>query len=161
MGALERSPTGHLAPRIEPAQIVALARGWLGTPYHHQASLRGVGTDCIGLVRGIWRELYGEEPEPIPAYSGDWAEATGTETLLAAATRHLQPTACAPTTGDVVIFRLRPGVVAKHTGIITGPCSFIHAMEGGPVCEVALAGWWRRRIVGTFRFPGVIDLWRP
>jgi cell wall-associated NlpC family hydrolase len=49
-------------PRTDAAQfrthIVALAREWLGTPYHHQASLKGVGTDCVGLVRGIWREVY-------------------------------------------------------------------------------------------------------
>ena len=44
------------------ARIVATARSWLGTPYHHQASLRGVGCDCLGLVRGVWRELYGDEP---------------------------------------------------------------------------------------------------
>lgn len=33
--------------------IVNAARSWLGTPYHHQASLRGVGCDCLGLIRGL------------------------------------------------------------------------------------------------------------
>ena len=28
---------------------------WIGTPYRHQASLKGVGCDCLGLVRGVWR----------------------------------------------------------------------------------------------------------
>ena len=68
----------HTRPRI-----VALARDWLGTPYHHQASLRGVGTDCVGLVRGIWRELYGTEAEAAPAYTRDWAEGSGRETMTA------------------------------------------------------------------------------
>ena len=36
--------------------IVAAARRWLGTPYHHQATRQGVGADCLGLVRGVWRE---------------------------------------------------------------------------------------------------------
>ena len=36
-------------------QIVAAARGWVGTPYRHQASLKGIGADCLGLVRGVWR----------------------------------------------------------------------------------------------------------
>ncbi len=88
--------------------IVALARTWLGTPYHHQASCRGVGTDCVGLVRGIWRELYGREAEAAPAYTRDWAEATGRETLLEAARRHLveiTPREAAP--GDVLVFRYR------------------------------------------------------
>ena len=51
------------------------------------ASADGVGCDCLGLVRGVWRELYGAEPKPVPAYTRDWAEATGAETLLAAARR--------------------------------------------------------------------------
>jgi NlpC/P60 family putative phage cell wall peptidase len=65
--------------------IVKAARSWLGTPYHHQASLKGAGADCLGLIRGIWRELYGPEPEAMPAYTRDWGDATGAETLLAAA----------------------------------------------------------------------------
>ena len=61
-------------PRIDPfmpagdgvdrGRIVRLARSWIGTPYHHQASVRGVGTDCIGLVRGVWRAT---APAPIPS----------------------------------------------------------------------------------------------
>lgn len=34
-------------------EIVAAARQWLGTPYRHQASVRGVGCDCLGLIRGV------------------------------------------------------------------------------------------------------------
>jgi len=48
--------------------VVAEALTWLGTPYRHQASLKGVGCDCLGLVRGVWRAVYGPEPAPIPAY---------------------------------------------------------------------------------------------
>jgi len=44
------------------AAIVTEARRWIGTPYHHRASLRGVGTDCLGLIRGVWRALYDSEP---------------------------------------------------------------------------------------------------
>ena len=47
-------------------EIVAHARAWIGTPYHHQASRIGVGTDCLGLVRGVCRELYGREPRRCP-----------------------------------------------------------------------------------------------
>ena len=54
--------------------IVTAARGWLGTPYHHQASVKGVGSDCLGLIRGIWRELYGPEPEAMPPYTPDWGQ---------------------------------------------------------------------------------------
>ena len=63
------------------AGVVALARGWIGTPYHHQAARQRVGTDCLGLIRGLWRELYGAEAESPPAYTPDWGE-YGREELL-------------------------------------------------------------------------------
>lgn len=134
--------------------IVAIARTWLGTPYHHQASVRGAGTDCIGLIRGIYRELYGRDAEAAPAYSRDWAEATGEETLLAAARRHLveiAPDVAVP--GCVLVFRYRTRAVAKHAAILATPTTMIHAIEGAPVSEVTLSPWWRRHLAGVFRFP--------
>jgi NlpC/P60 family putative phage cell wall peptidase len=170
---------------IPRQRIVAAARGWLGTPYHHQASLRGVGSDCLGLIRGIWRELYGEEPEAMPPYTPDWGSATGSETLLAAAARHLVKLADMgeARAGDVLVFRMRDSGVAKHAGILTGPSdgsgpgrhpeeraqraskdgraphhdvpTLIHAQEGFGVVEISLGLWWRRRAVVAFAFPGV------
>jgi NlpC/P60 family putative phage cell wall peptidase len=144
--------------QIERADIVRVARGWLGTPYHHQASERGAGADCLGLVRGVWREIYGCDAELPPAYTRDWAEASGEETLLRAASRHLtRLDVRGIRDGDVVVFRLRSGLVAKHAAIMTSPRTFLHAMEGGPACEVPLGTWWHRRIAAAFSFPGVID----
>ena len=71
-------------------QIVAIARDWIGTPYRHQASVKGAGCDCLGLVRGVWREMHGDEPEVPPAYSMDWSEPQGEERLLAACRAHLR-----------------------------------------------------------------------
>jgi NlpC/P60 family putative phage cell wall peptidase len=135
--------------------IVRSARSWIGTPYHHQASLKGVGCDCLGLVRGVWRDVYGCDVDcAIPNYSRDWAEASGIESMLDGAARHLEPIeilASAP--GDVLVFRLRAMSVAKHAGIVASAATMIHAMEGGRASEVALTPWWRRRIAGAFRFP--------
>ena len=137
--------------------IVALARTWLGTPYHHQASCKGVGTDCLGLVRGVYRELYGREAETPPPYSSDWAEAARRETLLEAARRHLiEISREKAQAGDVVIFRLRPQAMAKHAAILTGPRRMIHAFESGVVCEVPMCGWWSRRVATAFSFPEVV-----
>jgi len=137
-----------------PARVVAAARQWIGTPYHHQGSVRGIGADCLGLVRGVWREIYGREAESPPPYSRDWAETGGEEAMLAAAARHLMAIDHREAgAGDVVVFRMRAGSVAKHAAILSSPTMMIHAMEGGPACEVALSNWWRRRIAGAFRFP--------
>lgn len=142
---------------ITSSDIVACARGWIGTPYQHQASLKGVGCDCLGLVRGVWRDLYGSEPEQVPAYSQDWAEASQREALAEAGARHL---IAVPQEnmrgGDVVLFRWRSGLVAKHAAILTCDNTMIHAHDGASVAEVAFAPWWRRRVGFVFRFPGVI-----
>ncbi len=141
-------------PPISRPAIVAAARAWIGTPYHHQASLRGVGCDCLGLVRGVWRDLYGQDAEAPPPYSRDWAEATGIETMLAAAERHLVPVAPGKAQpGDVLVFRLRPGCVAKHAAILATATTMIHASEGSPAAEVAVTPWWHRRLAAAFAFP--------
>ncbi len=135
-------------------QIVDITRSWIGTPYHHQASVKHVGTDCLGLVRGVYRELYGTEAETPPDYSPDWAEATGFESMLKAANRHLlKKPRKKMGLGDVIIFRLRPGMVAKHAAIVSQPKKMIHAIEGAPVCEVHLSNWWQRHIASVFSFP--------
>jgi NlpC/P60 family putative phage cell wall peptidase len=139
------------------ARIVLAARGWLSTPYRHQAACRGAGCDCLGLVRGVWREVMGTEPERPPAYSMDWAEPAREEALWAAALRHLHPKPLTDEVpGDVLLFRMRAGAVAKHLGIAaeTGArATFIHAYSGHGVVESALSLPWRRRIVARFAFP--------
>ncbi len=133
---------------------LAHARGWLGTPYHHQASVRGVGCDCLGLIRGVWRELYGAEPELPPAYTADWAEATGEETLLAAARRNLiEITVEGAEPGDVVLFRMVDTGPAKHAGILSADGRFIHAYSNRAVTESSLGRWWRAKQVAAFTWP--------
>lgn len=149
-------PRGGEQVELTRAAIVAEARSWIGTPYHHQASLKGVGCDCLGLVRGVWRALLGREPEAVPGYSSDWGEVSAEEAMLTAARRHMtEIDASEAGAGDVLVFRMRPGRVAKHAGILAG-ATFIHAQEGGPACEVPLSPWWRARIAAAFLFPGAL-----
>lgn len=136
------------------AHIVEIARGWIGTPYHHQASCKGAGTDCLGLVRGVYRDVMGRDADVTANYTRDWAEASGIETMLAGARAHLDQIAIRDMQpGDVIVFRLRHGCVAKHAAIVATPDTMIHAMEGCSVSEVPLSPWWRRHIAGAFRFP--------
>jgi NlpC/P60 family putative phage cell wall peptidase len=136
------------------ARIVAVARAWIGTPYRHQASVKGIGCDCLGLVRGVWRETVGPEPEDLPPYTRDWGEVAGAEYVLRLANSHM--IAISPgqaRAGDLVVFRWRAGAVAKHLGILTGPSRFIHAWEHGGVSEVNIGPAWSRRMAAVFRFP--------
>lgn len=164
----ENSP---FATRYSPFadKIVAIARTWTGTPYVHQASVKGVGCDCLGLLRGVWRELHGDEPEDAPPYTPDWAEATGDETLQAAFRRHMTEidrASLAP--GDVVLFRMSPRGPAKHCGIVAsfpppftgevalsagGGCNLtlIHARQNKRVSEEPFTQFWWHKLACAFR----------
>lgn len=136
-------------------RVVALAEGWLGTPYRHQGATKGVACDCIGLIRGVWRELYGREPPlAVPPYAPDWAERAGEERLLEAASLLFGPQVPrgAMQAGDVLLFRWQAGCAAKHAGILADATSFIHAYEQVAVTRSALVPAWRRRIVAVHRF---------
>lgn len=148
----------HHRPRPSRDDLVAAARRWIGTPYRHQASLIGAGCDCLGLVRGLWREFYGVEPEPLPPYAPDWAEASRVEAMIDAGRRHLLPVALADVRpGDVILFRWRADLPAKHAGILSTTERFVHAYEGCAVVESPLGTWWRRRLAAAFAFPGLSD----
>ncbi len=140
---------------IEREDIVRAARGWIGTPYAHQASVKHIGCDCLGLLRGVWRELHGEDAETPPPYSPDWAEATGEETLYAAMKRHLAETDThdlAP--GDIALFRMMPRGPAKHCGIVARKRSgltLIHARQNKQVSEEMLSASLQRKLAYAFR----------
>jgi NlpC/P60 family putative phage cell wall peptidase len=155
----------------DPERIIAAARAWLGTPYHDQASLRGTGCD------GVWREVVGPEPFPLPPYSRDWGETGPREAskpipqgtnrssgaigggegpigLVEGARRmmiEVPVTKACP--GALVLFRMMPRANAKHVGILTAPGSFIHAYDRLGVIEQPLTQSWRRRIAFAFLFP--------
>ena len=142
-------------------QVVQIARTWLGTPYRHQGATRHAGCDCLGLIRGVWRELYGSEPQTPPPYRPDWAETLPGEPMLAAARRWLverEVATAAP--GDVLLFRMSPAAAVKHCAILAAvPTAhdphprMIHAYWGRAVVESWLGPWWRRRLVAAFSFP--------
>jgi len=133
--------------------VVREARLWLGTPYRHQAATKGAGCDCLGLLRGVWEAIYGDQPL-VPPYSADWDEVSRRDVLLQAARSHFDEVERSePVAGDVLLFRMRKGAVAKHLGICSEPGRFIHSYNGHGVVENALTPPWLRRVVGIFAFP--------
>jgi NlpC/P60 family putative phage cell wall peptidase len=138
------------------ADIVAATKSWLGTPYHHQASVKGAGCDCLGLIRGVWRDMFGQEPEVAPAYSPGWDEVNTEEHMLRICKKYLKERALDfRQEGCVLIFRMKDNFVAKHCGIVTANDHMIHAQDGYGVVEVSLGAHWDRRVAGVFTFPGV------
>ena len=150
----------EVTQRTTPVRIVKATRRWIGTPYHDQASVRGVGCDCLGLLRGVWRDVVGPEPMLVPPYSRDWGESGPAEVLAEAArTAMVELDVSEAHTGDIILFRMRTGAIAKHVGILSEnnrsgrPHQFIHAYERTGVIEEQLTTAWRRRITYAFRFP--------
>lgn len=135
-------------------EVLSEAERWLGTPYRHGASARGISCDCLGLVRGVWRALYGDEPEAPGVYAPDWAEVSCGDPMLEAASRHMnRRDSPVPMPGDLVVFRWRAGLASKHLGIMAHGNRFIHAYQGHSVMASALVPQWRNRIAGIFIFP--------
>lgn len=139
--------------------IVAEAREWIGTPYHHLAHLKGVGCDCIGLLRGVWEAVNGPLPAPPPAYTPQWHLHQKESQLIQVLTtvygfRQLTIT-CAPPVGSVLCFGVGKGP-AHHAGIMTERGTFIHSiMQANKVEEVPLGAHWRARLRAVLDYPGV------
>ncbi len=142
-------PTSDLS-----GQIVEEVKSWVGTPYRHQASVKGAGCDCLGLVRGVWRSLYDEEPAPLPVYSPDWAERGQSELLKEAAEQFLLPVN-APKIASVLLFRMDATSPVKHCGILINQHEFAHAYWGRSVSCSAYGRWWKSRLAGAYNFPEI------
>ena len=108
------------------AAVVAAARAWIGTPYHHMADIKGVGVDCAMLLVRVYCDLGLVEPFDPRPYTQDWMMHRNEERyqnfLLERA--HLVET---PGLGDVILFKI--GRCFAHGGIVskTDPLSIVHA----------------------------------
>lgn len=139
---------------IERNHIVELTRSWIGTPYHHQAAMKGVGCDCLGLVRGLWRELYQCDAPSPPPYSRDWGDVDSGERLLTAGDEYLLSVPLETIqVGDVFALRWRSSKSAKHLAILVEPGRFVHSYEKAGVVEVSLSRHWRAMMVRAWSFP--------
>ena len=150
---------------VHRSDIVQAARAWIGTPYRHGQSRRGVGCDCLGLARGVWRDVIGPEPDKVPPYSPWWAEETGRETMRDICNKFMVPIDASLfrtgrqlfNDGDVLLMRLMYGGPAKHAVITIAPRTVIHSYTPHPVMETEFPDDWRRKIAYAYQFPGVIE----
>lgn len=148
--------TDLIQQQAQRTKLVAQARSWLGTPYQHQAACKGAGCDCLGLILGLWRELHGALPQGVPSYSPDWRETERDEVLWNALSSACSPAVQSVQPGQILLFRMRSGSVAKHLGLVsevnraTKTVRFIHAYSGHGVVENTLSSPWARRVVVRF-----------
>lgn len=142
----------------DPEDVVQAAMRWLDTPYRHQASTLGAGCDCLGLLRGVWRELNGKEPVALPPYRADWRDRTNAGALERAAKTYLMHADEEPGAGDVILFRLHRSLPPKHCGIMLSATRFMHAQEQVGVIEANFTKGWARRVAGVYKFPKRMEI---
>jgi cell wall-associated NlpC family hydrolase len=115
------------------AAIVAEARSWLKTPYHHQGDVKHAGVDCGMLLVRVFVDAGLCEPFDPRPYPQDWMLHRSEERYLGFIFDRTKEVA-APLPGDVMVFRY--GRCYSHGGIVTctNPVTIIHAF--GPVRAV-------------------------
>jgi NlpC/P60 family putative phage cell wall peptidase len=123
--AIRHSPDAEAAAR---AAIVAAAREWIGTPYHHMADVKGVGCDCAMLLVRVYVDLKLVEPFDPRPYTRDWHLHRSEERYLGFLLARAHEVA-SPLPGDVILFRY--GRCFSHGGIVTlaHPLTILHAFH--------------------------------
>ena len=138
--------------------IVQQARTWIGTPFHHQARLKGKGCDCLGLIVGVVDELglrdkhgqplagYDEvtySKEPDGAYLSEKLTALLDEVPIGEAQA-----------GDLALFKVRDN--PQHMAFLTdyeNTLGMVHSYAPARrVVEHRLDDDWKQRLVKVFRW---------
>lgn len=141
--------------------VIAEAREWMDTPYHHQAGIKGVGCDCVGLVTGVgvncgiidfdrnseaWNKYkaYSMMPDPILMRQGL------TDFLTQIKRDEALP-------GDIIWFRTDG--VPHHLAILTDRGTVIHAHRPKQaVIETRIVQFMKEaRMLASWRYPKLED----
>ncbi|MFZ6871165.1 NlpC/P60 family protein [Undibacterium sp. Di27W] len=109
------------------AAIVTEALTWSNTPYHHQASIKGAGVDCIMLIVEVYKAcgLLPSELDPRP-YTMDWHLHRNDEVYLGGVEQFSEQTDT-PRPGDVVLFQF--GRCVSHGALVIEWPLVIHAYQ--------------------------------
>jgi len=142
--------------------IVACARGWLGTRFHHQGRLRKTGSnkggvDCLGLLVGVAAELKLLAPDGTALAAFDdtrYSHQPDTKNLQMQLSRLLEPIAAKNILpGDVILLTVDDS--PQHLAIVSDMpdgLGMIHAYaQARSVVEHRLDEWWRKRIQAAFQ----------
>ncbi len=134
-----RPPPRERGEGEERAAVVASARSWIGTPYHHMADIKGVGVDCAMLLVRVYCDLGLVEPFDPRPYTQDWMMHRNEERYLGFLIERARIVE-RPDAGDVILFKV--GRCFAHGGIVVkpDPLSIVHAfLPAGVVLEDEIA----------------------
>lgn len=138
--------------------IVSQARTWLGTPFHHQARLKGKGCDCLGLIVGVVDELGLEDRNGMKLAAYDevtYSKEPDGAYLIQKLTGLLEEVPIAEArAGDLALFKVREN--PQHLAILSdyeGALGMIHSFAPSRrVVEHRLDDEWKSKIIKVFRW---------
>jgi NlpC/P60 family putative phage cell wall peptidase len=135
-----------------PDQIIAEARTWIGTPFHHQGRVKGVGVDCIGLAIGVAKALRYVHQDF--EYTGYKRTPFGTTLVDVMRSSGFVDEVRNPMPGDILVFRVATD--PQHVAFLTAEETLIHSYaQARKVCEAGYDDEWRKLFVTAFRFKGL------
>lgn len=135
---------------MTPADLVAEARSWVGTPFVWQASLKGVGADCKGFLAGALRNLGLPEGDGLYARMADYGPRVPVPLLLKGLAETLHRTA---ESQDADILLMTMGGSPCHLGFRAGD-QVIHTYNNGPRRVIA------SRLASVMRAWPIHSAWR-
>lgn len=147
---------GTTHARITRVQVVAKAREYVGTPYHHQGRVKGHGVDCIGLIFCIFGEL-GIDGFDKQEYRNCRRSPPRGEGMLRDFDVVCGTRLCDVEPGDLAVFWInttsrRP----QHVALVTDYGLLHTYSDVGRVVEHLFAPEWRERFICGYHVPGVM-----
>jgi len=140
------------------SNILRIGKEWVNTPYQHQAMLKGVGADCVGLVAGVGIEagVLTLSKREKKIYSG-YGRLPNPNMMRKMLERFLLP--CnEELVGDIAWIQWRQDL-PMHLALLSQfeeRRTLLHGISAaGKVVEHSLTPQWEERIVSFWRFPGL------
>ncbi len=108
------------------AAVLAEARTWIGTPFHHEARVKGAGVDCLMLLAEVYERAGVIEHVDVPHYPPDWFLHQSWERYLEGVMQRAREIDGPPRPADVALFKW--GKCFAHGVIVVEwPTRVIHA----------------------------------
>ena len=112
--------------QLQRAAVIAEARTWFATPYHHAARVKGAGAYCATLPAEVYAAAGVIPPVAIGHYPPDWHLHRSAERYLEQVLKHAREVPAPTGPGDLVLYRW--GRAFAHGAIIVDWPVVIHAM---------------------------------
>lgn len=112
-------------PEQERLAVIAEARTWIGTPFHQNAALKGIGVDCGRFLTEVYGACGIAVPRDLEHWPKDWMMHADGEQYLSIIRKFAREVE-SPQPGDVILFRF--GRAYSHSAIIVEyPRVMIHS----------------------------------